>query len=69
MLKSQLQKTLPSAVVGSSVLLLRLIRFSTTQMLDYDHHANDFKDFQVYGTFTFVNMPTYEVEQCALVYY
>ena len=32
------------------------------------HMVDDFKNFQVYGTVTFVNMPTYEVEQYALVY-
>ena len=32
-------------------------------MVDY------LKDFQAYGTFPFVIPPTYEVEQCALVYY
>ena len=30
--------------------------------------VDDFKDFQAYDTVTFVNLPTYEVEQCALVY-
>ena len=30
---------------------------------------DDFKDFQAYGTVTFVKPPTYEVEQSALVYY
>ena len=30
---------------------------------------DDFKDFKAYGTVTFVNMPTYEVEQSAIVYY
>ena len=46
-------------------------------MLDYDQWSSwlnvimvdDFKDFQAYGTVTFVNMPTYEVEQSAIVYY
>ena len=30
--------------------------------------VDDFKDFQAYGTVTFVNLPTYEVEQCALIH-
>ena len=43
----------------------------TGRTVESDHHAqvDDFKDFQAYGTVTFVNLPTYEVEQCALVYY